>query len=288
MRLLFLGIFSAGAQHVTDNERKKKRKGDKFPGDLRRVLEGQTPLFENGNRLVHVFFPGHYKKPQYTEMGNQQLKPVCDVAALMKYIEVSQSGDLVYAHLISHNVKILTTTFLRDGVTYLYTFDEQPEGIRKCALYVLLKQLLTESIITNDTTIIVDNTSDESFYTQIGFKLGDPKVGYSIHLYNTVGKLIDTLKQHCSIKNEPQEMKRTSEYCDGRLRTQWNESRGCLQCVSTSEEHLIKRLRTIQTVFKGILSSQGNMETKIKRIENIYEKIEEELRLAKQGYGEPH
>ena len=222
-------------------------------------------------------------------MGNQQLKPVCDVAALMRSseIELSESDKRISAHLINkkNNVKILTSTSPSGRVIYLYTFGEEPEGIRKCALYVLLKLLLTESRITNDTTIIADNPSDVSVYTQIGFELGDPEVGRPINLYNTVGKLIDTLKQQCRIENEPQEMKRTSVYCDGRLRTQWNDSKGCLQCVSTSEENLIKRLRTIQMAFKEILSlPQVDMETKIKGIKNIYQNIEEELQNL-QGHG---
>ena len=77
----------------------------------------------------------------------------------------------------------------------------------RCALYVLLEELLEQGIIQKHQIMKVSSpTPDDGnierlikIYTQIGFIKGDAEPGNPINLYNSIGELIETLEEQCEI-----------------------------------------------------------------------------------------
>ena len=130
--------------------------------------------------------------------------------ALLENLQISEnSNNIMYIKLINNNVKILIS--IMGGIIYLYGFYKQDgieeKGIVRCALYVLLEELLEQGIIQKHQIMKVSSpTPDDGnierlikIYTQIGFIKGDAEPGNPINLYNSIGELIETLKQQCEI-----------------------------------------------------------------------------------------
>ena len=130
--------------------------------------------------------------------------------ALLENLQISKkSNDIMNIKLINKNVKILIS--IMGEIIYLYGFYKQDgieeKGIVRCALYVLLKNLLEKDIIQKHQIMKVSSpTPDDGnierlikIYTQIGFIKGGAELGNPINLYNSVEELIETLKEQCEI-----------------------------------------------------------------------------------------
>ena len=74
-------------------------------------------------------------------------------ADLIKDLKIKKMGELFLAKLINYNVKILIS-INPHGDIYLVGFYKQPgiqiKGITRCALYVLLKELLEKGMIQRE------------------------------------------------------------------------------------------------------------------------------------------
>jgi len=115
--------------------------------------------------------------------------------------------------LINNNVTIILSTIADlPGELELDAFYKgiEKKGIARCALYVLLLELVERKVIKEPEKEILKvyaPTPDDGdmerlikIYNQIGFTEGGKEVGRPLNLNSTIKNLINTLKEQCEIK----------------------------------------------------------------------------------------